>query len=449
MNLKRFEYIYFVGIGGIGMSALAHYFHAAGKTVSGYDKTPSAITNALLDKGIEVVFNDSINPINSTALNRHHTLVVYTPAVPNTNAILNYFRSHGFEILKRAQVLGHVTQDTFCMAVAGTHGKTTTSSILGYLLETTNQKATAFLGGISENYNSNLIQNGNEITVVEADEFDRSFLSLRPNFACITAIDPDHLDIYGDAKTLAQAFENFAKLLPTDGRLFVHHEVPMAGITYGVETQADYAAINLTVNNGTYHFDLKTPSNCIRNFELNMAGKHNLSNAVVALAMAIEKGISEDALRNALKDYKGVKRRFSYILKNDNLVFIDDYAHHPKELLAVSNALKEMHPNQKATAVFQPHLYSRTQDFASEFAKVLSEFDAVLLLDIYPARERPIEGITSEWLLKKIKSRYKTLVQKSALVDAIKAIGNPLLVTLGAGDIGAEVEPLKQALIDG
>jgi UDP-N-acetylmuramate--alanine ligase len=449
MNLKRFEHIYFVGIGGIGMSALAHYFHAAGKTVSGYDKTPSAITNALLDKGIEVVFNDSINAINSTALNRHHTLVVYTPAVPNTNAILNYFRSHGFEILKRAQVLGHVTQDTFCMAVAGTHGKTTTSSILGYLLESTNQKATAFLGGISENYNSNLIQNGNEITVVEADEFDRSFLSLRPNFACITAIDPDHLDIYGDAKTLAQAFENFAKLLPTDGRLFVHHEVPMAGITYGVETQADYAAINLTVYNGTYHFDLKTPSSCIRNFELNMAGKHNLSNAVVALAMAIEKGISEDALRNALKDYKGVKRRFSYILKNDNLVFIDDYAHHPKELLAVSNALKEMHPNQKATAVFQPHLYSRTQDFASEFAKVLSEFDAVLLLDIYPARERPIEGITSEWLLKKIKSRYKTLVQKSALVDAIKAIGNPLLVTLGAGDIGAEVEPLKQALIDG
>lgn len=447
MKLKGFGHIYFVGIGGIGMSALAHYFHANGTIVSGYDKTPSSVTTALQSKGVEVIFQDDIEKINAKTLNQDNTLVVYTPAIPNNNTILNFFKSQGFQILKRAQVLGLITQGSYCIAVAGTHGKTTTSSILGYLLEATGQKATAFLGGISENYNSNLIQNGDEITVVEADEFDRSFLSLRPNIACITSIDADHLDIYGDANTLFQAFNDFAKLLPPKGLLFVHKEVPMAGITYGVETQADYAAVGVKIKNGTYHFDLKTPSKIISDFELNMPGKHNLSNAVVALAIAIEKGVSVNLLRNALKGYKGVKRRFSYVLKRKNLVFIDDYAHHPKEIDAVSNALKEMHPNQKVTAVFQPHLYSRTQDFGSNFAKALSNFDAVLLLDIYPAREQPIKGITSSWLLQQIESPYKKLVKKSALVDAIKSIGNPLLVTMGAGDIGVEVERIKNAII--
>lgn len=447
MNLKAFEHIYFVGIGGIGMSALARYFHAIGKTVSGYDKTSSSITANLQSIGIEVSCHDSVQEMNSLAINPSNTLVVYTPAIPKTNNILNHFIRHRFEVVKRAQVLGLITQDSFCMAVAGTHGKTTTSSILGHLLHVTGQSATTFLGGISENYNSNLIQNGHEITVVEADEFDRSFLTLQPDFACITSIDPDHLDIYGDSTTLVQAFTDFAQLVPDNGLLFIHNEVPLQGITYGVETQSDYAAIGVKIYNGTYHFDLKTPSDTIKNFELNMAGKHNLSNAVVALAMALEKGISADLLKDALKQYKGVKRRFSYILKSETLVFIDDYAHHPKEINAVSMALKEMHPNQKVTAVFQPHLFSRTQDFVAEFAQALSDFDAVLLLEIYPAREHPIEGVTSGWLLQKIQSRYKQLVKKAALVDTIKAIGNPLLVTLGAGDIGAEVERLKNSLI--
>lgn len=447
MNLEVFENIYFIGIGGIGMSALAKYFHANGKTVGGYDKTPSSNTITLQNNGVDVIFNDSIEKVNPQFLNKKNTLVVLTPAIPQSNKILNYYKSQDFKILKRAQVLGLITQGTFCMAVAGTHGKTTTSSILGHLLETTGQSVTAFLGGITENYNSNLIQTGREITVVEADEFDRSFLSLLPNYACITSIDADHLDIYGNAQTLVKAFEDFAKLIPSHGKLFVQNNVPISGITYGVETQTDYAAIHVKIQNGTYFFDLKTPTKTFRNFQLNMAGRHNLSNATVALAMAIEKGISEDLLRSALKQYKGVKRRFSYIHKSDSFIFIDDYAHHPKEIMAVSSALKEMHPNQKVTAVFQPHLFSRTLDFADDFAIALSNFDAVLMLDIYPARELPVEGVTSEWLLQKVKSKYKKLISKSDLLQTITAIGNPILVTMGAGDIGDEVKYLKNSLI--
>lgn len=447
MNLKPIKNIYFVGIGGIGMSALAHYFQANGKTVLGYDKTPSQITSGLQDKGVNIIYESSLDQLESNDLSPDSTLVVYTPAIPKSNIILNYFISNGFKVLKRAQVLGLITQDTFCMAVAGTHGKTTTSSILGHLLQATGQKATSFLGGISENYSSNLILNGNEITVVEADEFDRSFLTLSPNVACITSIDPDHLDIYGDTQSLVEAFESFAKLISVNGLLFVHDNVDIDGITYGVETQTDYAAVHLKIENGTYYFDLKTPTNLINDFELNMAGRHNLSNAVVALAMALEKGVSEKLLRTALKEYKGVKRRFTYVYKDDTFVFIDDYAHHPKEIKAVSDAVKEMHPNQKVTAVFQPHLFSRTLDFAADFAKVLSVFDAVVLLDIYPARELPIPGVTSKWLLEKINSRYKKLVKKSALAQTIIDIGNPILLTMGAGDIGVQVEQLKTELI--
>ena len=447
MNIKSFENIYFIGIGGIGMSALAKYFHAQQKQVSGYDKTASAITTSLESLGIKIAFNDTFESIEATYLNPEKTLVITTPAIPKTNTLLNAFKTRGFKIIKRAEALGLITNSTKCLAVGGTHGKTTTTSILGHLMFECDQKVTAFFGGISENYKSNLIQNGSAITVVEADEFDRSFLSLKPHLACITSIDADHLDIYGTKANLIDAFQAFSNLLPSSDKLFVHASVPIPGITYAVEAPADFTAINVTIRNGGYVFDLKTPEQTIENLKFFMPGKHNLSNAVAALAMALACGCTPLKLIAALKSYKGVERRFSYRIKSESFVFIDDYAHHPKEIDAVWEAVSEMYPQKKVTAVFQPHLYSRTLDFAEDFAVSLSKFDAVLLLDIYPAREAPISGVTSDLLLQKITTETKQLVQKSALVTAITSIGNPVLITMGAGDIGQEVEPLTKNLM--
>jgi len=447
MNIKSFENIYFIGIGGIGMSALAKYFHAQQKQVSGYDKTPSASTASLESLGIKIAFNDTFESIKDAYLNPDKTLVITTPAIPQTNILLNTFKSRDFKVIKRAEALGLITNNTKCLAVGGTHGKTTTTSILGHLMFECDQKVTAFLGGISENYKSNLIQNGSAITVVEADEFDRSFLSLKPHLACITSIDADHLDIYGTKANLINAFQAFSNLLPSSDKLFVHESVPIAGITYSVEVPADYTAINLKIDNGGYEFDLRTPVQTIKNLKFFMPGKHNLSNAVAALAMALASGCNPLKLRAALKVYKGVERRFSYRIKTESFVFIDDYAHHPKEIDAVWEAVREMYPQKKVTAVFQPHLYSRTLDFAEDFAVSLSKFDAVLLLDIYPARETPIDGVTSDLLLQKITTQIKQLVQKSNLAPAITSIGNPILITMGAGDIGQEVEPLTKNLM--
>ena len=447
MKLNTYHNIYFVGIGGIGMSALAKYFHKQNKKISGYDKTPSDNTKTLEDLGINISYSDDIETIDPKYLQSSETLVVYTPAIPNSNVILNYFNSNHFTVLKRSEVLGMITKDTFCFAVAGTHGKTTTTSILGHLMFEANQNMTAFLGGISENYNSNLIQNGSETTVVEADEFDRSFMTLSPNFACITSMDADHLDIYGDKESLKQSFLDFSKNISNDGKLFVHESLSVEGITYGIDSNADYAAQNIKIVEGAYHFDLKTPNSILRNFRFHLPGSHNLNNAVAALAMALEFGCTEDKLQKGLNSYRGVKRRFSYKIKEQSFVFIDDYAHHPKEIDAVYQAITEMHPNRKVTAVFQPHLFSRTQDFGEEFAHSLSVFDAVLLLEIYPARELPITGINASWLLEKITAPFKKLVTKSALFDVIKSIDNPVLVTMGAGDIGTLVEPLSKKIL--
>ncbi len=447
MKINSFHNIYFVGIGGIGMSALAKYFHSEKKKVSGYDKTSSDNTKILEGLGINISYSDDIETIQPGYLQSSDTLVVYTPAIPNSNVILNYFNSNHFTVLKRSEVLGMITKDTFCFAVAGTHGKTTTTSILGHLMFEANQNMTAFLGGISENYNSNLIQNGSETTVVEADEFDRSFMTLSPNFACITSMDADHLDIYGDKESLKQSFLDFSKNISNDGKLFVHESLSVEGITYGIDSNADYAAQNIKIVEGAYHFDLKTPDSILRNFRFHLPGSHNLNNAVAALAMALEFGCTEDKLQKGLNSYRGVKRRFSYKIKEQSFVFIDDYAHHPKEIDAVYQAITEMHPNRKVTAVFQPHLFSRTQDFGEEFAHSLSVFDAVLLLEIYPARELPITGINASWLLEKITVPFKKLVTKSALFDVIKSIDNPVLVTMGAGDIGTLVEPLSKKLL--
>lgn len=448
MKLNTYHNIYFVGIGGIGMSALAKYFHKQNKKISGYDKTSSDITKTLEDLGINISYSDDIETIDPKYLQSSETLVVYTPAIPNSNVILNYFNSNHFTVLKRSEILGMITKDTFCFAVAGTHGKTTTTSILGHLMFEANQNMTAFLGGISENYNSNLIQNGSETTVVEADEFDRSFMTLSPNFACITSMDADHLDIYGDKESLKQSFLDFSKNISNDGKLFVHESLSVEGITYGIDSNADYAAQNIKIVEGAYHFDLKTPNSILRNFRFHLPGSHNLNNAVAALAMALEFGCTKEKLQKGLNSYRGVKRRFSYKIKEQSFVFIDDYAHHPKEIDAVYQAITEMHPNRKVTAVFQPHLFSRTQDFGEEFAHSLSVFDAVLLLEIYPARELPIIGINASWLLEKITAPFKKLVTKSALFDVIKSIDNPVLVTMGAGDIGTLVEPLSKKILN-
>lgn len=446
MNLNNVHNIYFVGIGGIGMSALARFFKSMGKHVSGYDKTPSEITKNLENLGVSIHFEDDITFIEAPFKDKDETLVVYTPAISRDHKELNYFKDNGYVVMKRSQVLGLITENTMCLAVAGTHGKTTTTSILGHLLYQSNVKLTAFLGGISENYNSNLILNGSEVSVVEADEFDRSFLTLSPDLACITSMDADHLDIYGDAAELEKSFNDFSQRIKPNGKLFVKNGLPIKGITYGIEDQADYSVENIKIDSGSYVFDIKTPETVIKDLRFNLPGRHNLSNALIAMAMAAEFGVSHQQLANALASYKGVKRRFTYHIKTNDLVFIDDYAHHPEEINAVHQAVREMYPDERVLAVFQPHLYTRTRDFIDEFAQSLSNFDEVLLLDIYPARELPIEGVSSEWLLEKIDNPNKKLINKTNLIPEILKSSARVILTIGAGDIGEEVKHIKREL---
>ena len=447
MNQQEIHNVYFIGIGGIGMSALAKYFQKIGKQVAGYDKTATPLTKSLEDKGITIHYRDAVTEIPNSFKNGLNTLVVYTPAIPNSHTELQYFIEQGFEVKKRSEVLGIITKDTFSFAVAGTHGKTTTSSILAFLLHAVKADFTAFLGGISEDFQSNFVFEGNQYSVVEADEFDRSFLRLYPNIACITSMDADHLDIYGTASELEEAFRDFAAKLGTQGRLLIRKGLPIAGITYGIEEQADYNIQNIRIQQGYYIVDIKTPKQLIENVAFTKPGRHNLLNALAAFAMAAEAGFSENAMAAALKDFAGVERRFSYQIRRDSLVYIDDYAHHPTEINAVFDAVSEMHPNLPITVVFQPHLFSRTQDFASDFASALAKFDTILLLDIYPAREEPIPGITSGWLLDQINHPQKKIVDKNQLIVELKKNQEPgILVTLGAGDIGLEVPKIKKAL---
>lgn len=445
MNFGAINNVYFVGVGGIGMSALARYFVANGKQVGGYDKTPTEITRSLEELGVSIHFEDDISCVPSLFLNPEDTLVVYTPAIPKEHTEFNYFKDQNFKVLKRSAVLGEITKQTVCLAVAGTHGKTTTTSILGHLMNECHVPVTAFLGGISENYNSNLILNGTEVTVVEADEFDRSFLTLSPDLACITSMDADHLDIYGSAEELVKSFKDFSECIKPHGKLFVKNGLPLKGITYGVEDDSDYSAQNIKIDNGSYVFDVKTPQGLHKDFKFSLPGRHNLSNAIIAIAMAAEYGCSYQDLAKALETYRGVKRRFTYQIKTDDFVFIDDYAHHPEEINAVHQAVREMYPNQKVLAIFQPHLFSRTKDFADAFAESLSKFDELLLLDIYPARELPIDGVTSEWLLSKVNNSNKKLVRKTEIIEEIRKSEAQIVLTIGAGDIGEEVKHIKEA----
>ncbi len=445
MNLNQIHNVYFIGIGGIGMSALARYFKSIGKKVSGYDKTETELTKELSESGIDIHYKDDIGLI-PTDYYIENTLVVITPAVPTTHSQWNYFLEREFVVKKRAEVLGLITKDTFCFAVAGTHGKTTTSSILGHILYQSGADVTSFLGGIVENYNSNLIGTGKTITVVEADEFDRSFLQLYPNIACVTSMDADHLDIYGDSAAIEASFLEFANKISDKSQLFIAKNLDLEGVTVAVNENADFKAFNVRIENGNYVFDVQTPTEIISDLQFGLPGKHNLTNALMALAMAKTFGTSNEDIAAALKSFKGIKRRFSYQIKESNLVYIDDYAHHPTEIDAVFQAVSELYPNQKVLAIFQPHLFSRTKDFADGFANSLSKFDEVLLLDIYPARELPIEGITSNWLLDKMTNNDKKVVSKSDLITEILKSEARIIVTIGAGDIGELVPSIKRAL---
>lgn len=447
MNLNQIHNVFFIGIGGIGMSALARYFKNIGKEVSGYDKTPTALTKELIESGIDIHFEDSIDLIPE-GFYSENTLVIVTPAVPKSHSQWNYFLERDYQLKKRAEVLGIITKDTFCFAVAGTHGKTTTSSILGHILFECGVDVTAFIGGIVENYNSNLIGNGKSVTVVEADEFDRSFLHLHPNIACITSMDADHLDIYGSSDAIEASFVEFADKVVDKTKLFITNDLPLEGVTVAVNDEAIYQAFNVRITNGSYLFDIATPAGILHDFSFGLPGKHNLMNALMAVAMAINFGTPAEAIAKALASFKGVRRRFSYQIKTEDLVYIDDYAHHPTEIDAVFQAVRELYPDKKVLAVFQPHLFSRTSDFADDFAKSLSNFDEILLMDIYPARELPMEGITSEWLLSKIKNENKKLVSKENIIESIIQSDAPIIVTIGAGDIGELVGSIKKALYE-
>jgi UDP-N-acetylmuramate--alanine ligase len=427
------------------MSALARYFKNIGKQVAGYDKTPTALTKELIDSGISIHFEDSIDLVPKDYF-VENTLVIITPAVPKTHSEWSYFIEREYHVKKRAEVLGIITKDTFCFAVAGTHGKTTTSSILGHILYESGADVTAFIGGIVENYNSNLVGDGKTVTVVEADEFDRSFLHLHPNIACITSMDADHLDIYGTSDAIEESFVEFANKIEDKTRLFITKELPLEGVTVAVNEDAVYSAVNVRIDNGSYIFDVKTPNGILKDFRFGLPGKHNLMNALMAIAMAINFGTPTDAIAMALASFKGIRRRFSYQIKTDDLVYIDDYAHHPTEINAVYQAVKELYPSKKVLALFQPHLFSRTKDFADDFAKSLSQFDELLLLDIYPARELPMEGVTSEWLLSKVDNNNKKLVLKENVIGAILESDAQIIVTIGAGDIGELVGSIKKAL---
>jgi UDP-N-acetylmuramate--alanine ligase len=445
VNLNQIHNVYFIGIGGIGMSALARYFQNIGKNVSGYDKTPTRLTDELISGGMNIHFEDSIALIPKDYY-VENTLVIITPAVPILHSEWNYFIERHYTVKKRAEVLGIITKDTFCFAVAGTHGKTTTSGILGHILHESGADVTAFIGGIVENYNSNLIGSGKTVTVVEADEFDRSFLHLHPDIACVTSMDADHLDIYGDKNAIEDSFREFAAKVENTNNLFVPVGLPLKALTTGIDEDATYKAFNIRIENSFYVFDVQTPSEVIEDLKFGLPGRHNLMNALMALAMSKTYGTPTESIAKALASFKGIQRRFSYQIKNEDLVYIDDYAHHPTEINAVHQAVRELYPNQKVLAIFQPHLFSRTKDFADGFAKSLSQFDEILLMDIYPARELPMDGITSEWLLSKIENKRKKLVSKTDLIDSVLESKSKIIVTIGAGDIGELVPKIKQAL---
>ena len=447
MTFKGIHSIFFLGIGGIGMSALARWFQQEGYAVAGYDKTPSPLTDALVEEGMQVIFADEVAAVPAQfRSNSDEVLVVWTPAIPKDSVLLHFFQQ-GFLIKKRAEVLGMITKDQYTIAVAGTHGKTSTSSLVAHLLKSAGKPVTAFLGGITQNYNSNLILSGKSkeaVVVVEADEFDRSFLHLHPNEAVLTSADPDHLDIYGDEQTILEGFRQFLALLDKKGKIYIQShalyrlEEPALAATdireYGLRSDGIHAE-NIIAKPNSFVFDYIGSKNQIKGLELSIPGFHNVENALAAIAIALDHGVSELQVREGIKTFLGVKRRFEIHSSQAGKIFIDDYAHHPEEIKACLSSVRAMYPSQRLTVIFQPHLFTRTRDFAPGFSESLSLADEVVLLPIYPARELPIPGVEAEMLLEGIQAAKKVCIPKSEVMDFLKASAPEVLVTLGAGDI--------------
>jgi len=448
MELENIKRVYLVGIGGIGMSGLARYFKRRGCVVCGYDKTISPLTSAMRNEGISVVYQDEEDNLKISFLeNDPETLIIYTPAIPKDSKILNYFRSGGFTLKKRSEVLGIISKGMYTIAVAGTHGKTTTSSIISHVLKDSGYDCSAFLGGIATNYDSNVLFGDNNTMVVEADEFDRSFLTLFPDIAIVTSMDADHLDIYGDRSHLVESFRQFVSQIKDGGRLIFKKGLDLkGGKTYSANVLADVQAVNVKVQDGSFYFDFKNENIVIENIQLGLPGLHNIENAVAAIEVALHLGIDPEKIKRALASFLGVKRRFEYILKGQKHIYIDDYAHHPEELRACIQAVKTLYPGKKLTTIFQPHLFTRTRDFAEGFSEVLSMTDELIMLDIYPARELPIEGVSSAMILDKVSIEAKQILSKEQTLDYIRSQKPELLLTVGAGDIDTLIVPLKEIL---
>jgi len=446
-HINEFNQAYFIGIGGIGMSAIARYFLSKGWKVGGYDKTPSQLTNTLEREGAKIHFEDLGENISDEFKSPENTLVIYTPAVPKTMKELLFFQDNGYAVKKRAEVLGMITRDSKALCVAGTHGKTTTSSMLAHILNASSFKCSAFLGGISTNFNSNFIgSTESNLTVIEADEFDRSFLKLNPFASIVTTTDADHLDIYNDDASFQQSFQDYANLIDEKGYLIRHANVKLKhknSISYGMNCDADFKGNNERFVDGKYFIDVHSSQFVWKDLMLGLPGTHNAENALACIALLTQLGMQETEIRHGLATFLGVKRRFEFQIRTEKLVFIDDYAHHPTEIKALIDAVKKLYPNKKITGIFQPHLFSRTRDFFDGFAEQLSRLDNAILMPIYPAREEPIEGVTSDTLLSKISAQSKILLSTSEVVEYIGNNQHEVVLTIGAGDIDRIVEPLK------
>ena len=447
MNYLDYSNYYFIGIGGIGMSSLAEYMLHINKNVEGYDREKSFSSNRLINIGLRIIFSENIEKINLKFIDPKNTLVVFTPAIDNNNKILNYFISKKFKVVKRAELLSEIVNSSFCIAIAGTHGKTTTTSILSHILYNSKLKFTSFVGGVIKKYKSNIIKKGNDIFIVEADEYDKTFLKIKPNIASILNIDGDHYDIYSDMDDIQNSFKKFTKNLKKNGILFHNSNLEFDGISFGKDLKSDVRLINLKNHQNKLIFDIQFKKKIFKNIELNMLGDHNAFNAMVAFMIAISLDIEPNCIIKSLKSFPGIMRRFSIELYEPK-IFIDDYAHHPNEINSVYNSLKILYPNKKKLVIFQPHLFSRTKDFMNEFAKALEKFDKIALLDIYPAREKPIEGITSRSILDKINNTNKVLLNKNDIRDLLSNDDHELVISMGAGDIGELVESIKKTIID-
>jgi UDP-N-acetylmuramate--alanine ligase len=452
MNKINAPFVFFMGIGGIGMSALARYFLGKGKKVYGYDRTPSMLTNSLENEGAKILYEDNwVSALE--ALDPSNCLVIITPAIPPTSNLLIAFESKGFTRYKRAEVLGQITRNERSLGVAGTHGKSTTSTMLAFLLSQTNQGCNAFLGAIATNFESNYVFSETaEYTVMEADEFDRSFLFLSPLASIVTSVDPDHLDIYGNSEKFMEGFRQYAMKIDPQGVLVVREGIALSGlcrkVSYALEsTTADYVGFNLKESDYGITFSLKTPTTSYANICIGINGEHNAENAVAALALCAELGINLESLIPSFSNFRGIKRRFEMVYKTEHMAFIDDYAHHPTEIRSLIRSVRAMYPGKRITGIFQPHLFSRTKDFADGFAEELSKVDHLLLLPIYPAREQPVLGVDSPWLFSKVRMEQKELVSPGDLMSRLRDFNDGVLLTIGAGDIDRLVAPIKELLM--